>query len=261
MFKNPYIFTYIIGYRHSPDRINNLKRVLDWLVRFNGVEIILVEQDTTPKLNTQDLRCKYVFTKSNLPYNRSWAFNVGIRYATTDRIFFGDSDLIMNPDDIIKSLSELDKYDAINPYSSVIDTLPQELGISNDELFKINRPGRGETDHQKVNFSGGIVLFKKESILAIGGFPEEFIGWGGEDNALTNKIERFLKYKEMKAKCIHLWHTPAHPDNTNYSNNIKILETLIKMDNEQMKFYIHTVLPKIGSLNKYEESELFVNQF
>lgn len=258
MFKSPYLFTYIIGYRNHPDRINNLKRVIDWLSRFNGIEIILVEQDSSAKLSSQDLRGKYVFTKSSLPYNRSWAFNVGLRYATTDRIFFGDSDLIMNPSDIINSIRELDKVDVVNPYSRVIDTTPQELGLDNDTLFKLNRTGRGEADHQKINFSGGIVLFKKEAIVKIGGFPEEFIGWGGEDNAVTNKIERFLTTKQMESNCIHLYHPQAQPDMTYYSNNLQLLDKIINMNNDQMMYYINTVSSKIGSANKYEESELFI---
>ena len=40
-----YSFTYIIGYRHKPDRLNNLRRVLDWINGFMGAEVILIEQD------------------------------------------------------------------------------------------------------------------------------------------------------------------------------------------------------------------------
>jgi len=256
--KNNYLFTYVIGYRHSPDRINNFKRVIDWATRFNGIELIIVEQDKTPKLNTQDLRGKYIFTKSELPYNRSWAFNVGLRSSTTDRIFFADSDLIMDPNDIIKSLNELEKYEAVNPYNTVIDTQPQELALSNEDLFKLDRAGRGENDNQKINFSGGIVLFKKEAILKIGGFPEEFIGWGGEDNVVTNKIDRFLTQKQMTGKCIHLWHQPVRPDTTYYSNNLQLLNKIVNMSNEEIGFYIHTTLNKIGNINKYEFTELNV---
>ena len=42
---NSYLFSFIIGYRHRQDRIQNLRRVIDWLSGFGGIEIIIVEQD------------------------------------------------------------------------------------------------------------------------------------------------------------------------------------------------------------------------
>ena len=73
-------FTFIIGYRHRPDRFNNLKRTLDWINGFSNAQIILVEQDSHSKISHLNLRCEHVFVKSKMPYNRSWAFNVGLKY-------------------------------------------------------------------------------------------------------------------------------------------------------------------------------------
>ena len=39
---NTHSFTYIIGYRHSPDRFHNLKKVLDWISGFANVDVILI---------------------------------------------------------------------------------------------------------------------------------------------------------------------------------------------------------------------------
>jgi hypothetical protein len=69
-------FTYIIGYRNKPDRLNNLRRTIDWLNGFSNVQIILVEQDKHSKISQLNLRCEHIFVKSNMPYNRSWAFNI-----------------------------------------------------------------------------------------------------------------------------------------------------------------------------------------
>ena len=60
-------FTYIIGYRHSTERLNNLKRVLDWISRYQGIELIVVEQDTHSKISHLNLRCKHIFLKSKMP--------------------------------------------------------------------------------------------------------------------------------------------------------------------------------------------------
>ena len=37
---NKYSFTYIVGYRHSLDRFNNLKKSLDWVNGFSNMEEI-----------------------------------------------------------------------------------------------------------------------------------------------------------------------------------------------------------------------------
>ena len=72
-----YVFTFIIAYRHKLDRLTNLRRVIDWALGFQGVELIIVEQDKSPKLPAYTLKgFKYIFTKSDLPFNKSWAFNV-----------------------------------------------------------------------------------------------------------------------------------------------------------------------------------------
>ena len=64
-----YTFSCIILYRHNIQRWNNLKRVLEWINSFSGVEVILVEQDTHSKISHLSLPAKHIFTKSNMPFN------------------------------------------------------------------------------------------------------------------------------------------------------------------------------------------------
>jgi hypothetical protein len=56
--------TFIIGYRHSIDRLNNLKRTIDWINGFQGVQVLLIEQDTHSKISHLNLRCEHIFIKS-----------------------------------------------------------------------------------------------------------------------------------------------------------------------------------------------------
>lgn len=251
--KNGYLFTYIIGYRHSNERFNNLKRVLEWLTGFGGIEIIIIEQDKTSKLSSFTLKgVKHIFTKSNSPYNRSWAFNVGIEYSTTDTICFGDSDLIMDPQDMINSLKELERYDCVSPYRSVLDLTREESSLQFDRIKSINRPGRGENDHQKINLCGGIVIYKKESIEKIGGWCEDFIGWGGEDNFQEIKTKKFLTSFEMPYKCYHLWHERLNIDQNLYSKTLELLNKLSSLNDNDLKVYINSNKSKYGMKNKYD---------
>lgn len=249
-----YIFTFIIAYRHKPDRISNLKRVVEWILGFNGVELIIVEQDSSPKLPPFSLKgFKYIYTKSNLPFNKSWAFNVGTKHSTTNAIVFGDSDLIMDPNEFIGCLKLLETYESVNPYSKVIDLNGQENGLPIDQLKMINRPGRGETDIQKTPIAGGIIMFRKDALNKIGGWSEDFIGWGGEDDYQSHKIKQLLNWTEMPNRCYHLYHEKVRPDGLFYQRNLQLLNKLINLPVEETKRYISSSAPKNGFKNKYHD--------
>lgn len=247
-------FTYIIGYRHSNERLINLRRVLDWVSGFGAIEIILVEQDKHSKIKNISLKgVKHIFTKSEMPYNRSWAFNVGLKYATSDVIAFGDSDLIVDPQDFINSLKLLETYECVSPYRSVLDLNQNESSLSIDQMKLISRPGRGETDNQKINLCGGIVLYRKESIYKIGGWCEDFIGWGGEDNFQEHKTKNLLSWFESSNKCFHLWHERAQPDMKWYPRTLELLNKLVSLSPDDLKKNINLSLQKMGMKNKYDK--------
>ena len=245
-------FTYIIGYRHTPDRLNNLKRVLDWINCFGGVEVIVIEQDSHSKISHLNLKCRHIFLKSKELYNKSWSFNVATKYAKSNVIVFGDSDLIMDPQEFIKSVQMLDQYEMVNPYNSVIDLNPQESGVGLDQILTINRAGRGETDIQKVPLCGGICIFRREAIHKIGGWHEDFIGWGGEDDFQSVKVKNFLTFYENNAKCYHLYHERMAPDMKWYQRNLQLLQKLSPMNKEELQKVINNVTPKSGLKYKYD---------
>jgi glycosyltransferase involved in cell wall biosynthesis len=249
---NQYAFTFIIGYRHKIDRLNNLRRTLDWINGFSGGQIILVEQDKHTKISHLNLKCKHIFVKSNMPYNRSWTFNVGLKHAKSNIIVFSDSDLIMNPNDFIEGLKAMQQYEMLSPYNSVVDLTQQESGLPLEQIININRPGRGETDNQKINISGGISIFRKDAIMKIGGWSEEFFSWGGEDDFQTIKVNNFLTWTELKARCYHLCHQREQPDMKWYQRNLQILEKTSKMSKDELQKMINTSIPRIGMKNRFD---------
>lgn len=250
-----YSFTFIIGYRHQPDRLMNLRRTIDFFSSFTGSQIILVEQDKHSKLSEINLNCQHIFVKSNAPYNRSWSFNIGLKYAKSDIIVCGDSDIIMNPNDFINGLKSMNEFDMVSPYNSVVDLTPEETGLDMESIVNINRPGRGENDNQTINISGGISIFRRESLLKIGGWSEDFLGWGGEDDFQTIKVEKFLKYKELNARCYHLFHSKSKIDNKFYQRTLSILDKAQKMSKDELWMTIENSRSKIGKLNKYTDND------
>ena len=248
----PYSFTYVIGYRHIPDRLNNLRRVLDWINGFTGVEVLLIEQDKHSKISHLNLKAKHIFLKSNMPYNKSWAFNIAMKQAKSNIIVYADSDLVMDPNHLIEALKLMSEYEMVNPYKSVIDLEQQESGLPLDQILKINRPGRGETDHQKVPLCGGICLFRKESINKIGGWNEDFIGWGAEDDFVSIKVKHFLKYIELPHKCYHLFHSRQAPDMNLYERNLQLLNKLNSVSKEDLLKMTNASIQRIAMKNKYD---------
>lgn len=245
-------FTYIISYRHSVERLNNLKRTLEWVTSFSGAEIIVVEQDKHSKIKDIKLPCRHIFLKSSMPFNKAWGFNVGLKYSNSAVVVFGDSDLIMDPQEFIKSVRLLDQYEMVNPYNSVIDLTTQESSGALEQIIKVERPGRGENDIQKVPLCGGICIFRKDAIHKIGGWHEQFIGWGGEDDFQSVKVKNFLSWHENSAKCYHLYHDRPAPDMKWYQRNLQLLQKIGAFGREELQRLINSESSKSGMKNKYD---------
>lgn len=244
--------TYVIGYRHRMDRIINLRKVLEWLASFNNIDVIIVEQDKYSKISHLNLRATHVFIKSDKPYNRSWAFNVALKRNKNPVIIFGDCDIVMDPQELVNSINELNNFDVVSPYSSVLDLTPEETNYPFNMLPQIQRAGRGENDNQKINLCGGIVIFKAESIVKIGGWNEDFIGWGGEDDFQTIKVKKLgLTYKEMPYRCYHFWHNRDEADMSNYQRTMNLLQQMSTLDASKLQMHVNATVGKIGTLNKY----------
>lgn len=249
-------FTYIIGYRHTDDRLRNLKSVLKWLKNFD-CEIIIVESDTTSKKELlTEFNFKHIFVENNYPYNRSWMYNVGYKNSSTNFLLFGDADLIMKNEDLNKSIDLLTNYDCVNPYSTVLDLTEEEtlnyLSTENiEELSKIEREGRLGT-----NMCGGLVAFTKKGFEEIGGWHEDFWGWGAEDDFMTIKVKHFLKYTDCTNRCYHLNHGKAGIDRNLYYRNLGILQQSSSVSKESFRNYINNIVSSIGDTEKIKKMQL-----
>lgn len=245
-------FSLVIPFRYKPDRLLNLRRTLDWASGFNECETILVEQDKNTKISHLGLKAIQIFTYNDGGFNRSWGLNVGLKYAKSNVIIFSDADLIMNPQDLIDSIAQLQHYDFVNPYQSVIDLTLQESGLPLEQIFNgVNRAGRGENDNQRTNLCGGMCIFKKEAIYRIGGWNQNFRGWGAEDDFQAIKVKHFLTWKQMSYKSYHLYHERGQIDQNLYSKNLELLNQLANLPPDQIDHISRVDMPKMGALNLY----------
>jgi len=244
-------FTYIIPFKFSEDRLETLKKVIS-NVREMGCEIIIVDQGTESILPSKNIleSEKYIWIHNLHPFNKSWALNCGWKESTNEKIVFGDADNLIENSIIIESLNDLDEFDFISPHIRLIDLNPVESKLMDSEIFKINRYGRGELDHQKLPMCGAITMFNKSSLEKIGGWPEEFFGWGAEDDAMTIKVKSLLKWKENDNNCYHLYHQRVNPDMGWYHRNLKIYNGYSSLTKENLINYIETTKELIGDKNR-----------
>ena len=159
----------------------------------------------------------------------------------------------MDPQEFISAIRLLEKYESVNPYSRVIDLEPGENGQPLDVLKKITRPGRGETDIQKIPFAGGIIMFRKEALIRVGGWSEDYIGWGAEDDYQSFKIKQFLSHIEVPNRCYHLYHEKVKPDMIFYQRNLQLLNKLVTYSPTDTMKYIANSAPKNRFKNKYHD--------
>jgi predicted glycosyltransferase involved in capsule biosynthesis len=99
---------------------------------------------------------------------------------------------------------------------------------------------------------GGICIFRRDAINKIGGWDQNFIGWGGEDDFQSVKVKNFLNYYENTAKCFHIYHDRPAPDMKWYQRNLQLLQKLSDMSKEELQKVINNSLPKLGMKNLYD---------
>lgn len=246
--QNTYIpkFTYIIPFKYRPDRIIALRRVIDWLSGFQGVDVIVVEQDKHSKIKHLNLRVNHIFIESEAPFNKSWAYNVGLKRAMSPVIIFGDADFIMNPNDLISALQSLDNSDCVIPTTNIVSLTPQESVIDLNNIMNIKRPGF------KSNMTDGISIFKKEAIFKIGGWNEDFLGLGYENKFQDMKIMKMLNYKQMEFSGYHFNHGKDNLDAPLEERNKKIFDFYKDGDVNKLQQHINIMFSKIGMVNKYQ---------
>ena len=266
---------YILTYRaersapHAAQdhRLNNLLAVLAWLKRFPELAVVLVEQDRTPTLNVAELSphlrgVNYQFAYNPGPFNKSWGLNVGARCANTDVIGFGDADVMCG--DVIASLNACrERVLAVNCHQRVIDlTAPQSALVhagNHDYLPDASEAIGRDAQQEHVVFCGGNFFIRRLALLELGLWDERFLGWGGEDDAMSFKLQRArasaMQFDSRPA--IHLYHERAAPvvggapTHADYATNLRLLQRYRDYSDEELSRLYEIGRQVHGNPNKY----------
>lgn len=257
-------YSFVIPYRaQHRERSNNLHYVLDWFSRLRDTELLLVEQGPAPSLESDELdhTVSYAFIFNPGPFNKSWAFNVGAIQAVGTVLALGDADLLVDTDVVQACLEKcVDDFEAINPYSHLIDLTQNQtervLGgepLPGPEGQQVDRDYKGEY----LCFCGGLYVINRSAYLRLGGQDERFVGWGGEDDAMSVKVGLLDRVAvNNSGLAYHLYH-PAASDSVagapEYSENMRLLGDYRRMSPRQLEALCGNQVP-FGDPNKYRRS-------
>jgi hypothetical protein len=264
--------TFVTHLRYdSPDRLNNLQIVIDYYGNnLPDSKFIFVEDDIEHNKSFDSIKWKkgtsFYFLKNQGIYHRTKSLNYGMKQANTPVVVSLDTDCIV-PIDSIK-LCESNLLDNRNtvawPYNGYfIDTeyTLKKLFVENNfdyNIFIKNLDNKLEmplssiynkcsvrcTNKEHLG-TGGIVMFNRELFLEYGGYNENFIGWGCEDNEIVDRMkilqQKTFRDTELQSICFHLIHSNAQRvDNPYFIKNSKLQEHIKNMNKQELLQHILT---------------------
>jgi hypothetical protein len=245
-----HLSSYLITYRNGADpaRRANLQAVLAWLAGYAQFEVIVVEQDDTPRLEgpLAHPAARIAFAYNPGPFNKSWGLNLAYRLSSAPLLAFGDADVIVGSviGDCANYLTG--GYQAVKPYRRLIELDETESTRVRGGDFDWIAPRTGEAlwpremEGERLAYAGGLFLITRQAFAAAGGWDERFRGWGGEDDALSYRLERTrVPALELDTRpAVHLHHARLR-ENTfgqpHYTTNTQLLQDYRRYTDAELK--------------------------
>lgn len=202
--------SFIIGHRGQA-RLPHLLLTLQSLSAQRQVtfECIVVEQSVTPEIQSAlPTWVRYVHTplpQTDMPYCRSWAFNVGAQMARGPLLVLHDNDLLVPRDYAAQLMKRFNEgYEVINlkRFIFYLSEAHASRMLATQQLLLNEAP---ESVMQNAQ-GGGSIAITRDAYFAIGGFDEAFIGWGGEDNEFWERATTRRLWPYGYLPIVHIWH-------------------------------------------------------
>jgi hypothetical protein len=171
-------------------------------------------------------------SKDGRKFNRGQLLNIGFEHAEKEgykNFIFHDVDLLPSP--------ELKEW---------------YINIPKDKPVHIAAVWDRYGGNQK--YFGGIVAFNKEMFERINGYPNDFWGWGGEDDELYKRTKKFYEILKVKKGSIHDLEELTLQQKLDYlrENDLKFMRKLEALER-------HEATWKRNGLNSLNYKELSTN--
>lgn len=239
--------SYVVPFRDH-ERTNSIKTVINNIraQRFPHIEIIMVEQDNDTKIDVNaHLPAVYALVRGNKPpFNKSKAFNCGVSKATTDLIIMHDADMIAPGNYTSYVFKTLDKHDACHLGNTVIYT-------NQETMIAINTKGlvdeTSTCDRVVGYYEGGSLACKTKTYWLVGGFNEDYWGYGCEDCDFYARLAGGSNWVEDRVfDFLHLWHSRVSGWEGHHKTNKAIEEGLKSQSIEERISLQHRQLMDFG---------------
>lgn len=162
----------------------------------------------------------------------------------TTYIIMVDNDCILSEDGIKLLHGALDNCSVFIPFRSIniLNEGHTRQLVRDGEFLKIVKRDRMHVSR----YTGGFNLFTKQTFDTVGGFDDEFRGWGAEDDAFLTKCERLcgpVLRTQVNIELIHMFHPkedkPEYLKSDNYNRNKKFVACLKRMSIEDLRDYVN----------------------
>jgi len=244
--------TFLIPVRiDSPIRHENIKLIIEFLISYFNTNIIVLEaykkETIASKLSGQ---IQKFFIKDNNPvFYRSRFINIMAVMATTPFMSIWDTDVLVEPKQIVEAVKLLrkNKADLVYPYDGrfyYTNNEMRRLYIEFKDFSLMRRHLEEMTTHLEYYSGGGAFIVKRDSFYKAGMQNENFTSWGPDDK---ERIVRFsiLNYaiEWINGPMYHLYH-PRYMNSTWQEREIFKLQNeylkIARMYPDELKEYIDT---------------------
>ena len=198
-------------------------------------------------------------------FNKTTLINNAVKASVGDVLVMVDNDCILPSSAIYNAIHLIHNhgYSVVMPFSYInYLTETQTRQYIREGTFTQYNCG----DIMPIKkYTGGVNVFMRSSFDAVGGFDDEIIGWGSEDDAFLCKMKRIvgeLYWFTTSTTLLHLWHPKANTQDylssDAYSYNRKRSACIQRMSDVDLHDYIMTKATDNMKLDKlvakYESS-------
>lgn len=241
----------------SKERQEHVRFLLDFFNRyFINHHLLILEQGKESKVQiSQDSKTRLILIKSEEVFSTAKLSNMGAQDIKTSFFCKCDADALLHPKAFFDAFERLKRSNAtlVLPYNGVSFTVEEPLRKKMMEHLDINTlPFFDQKECHRSSYknmrlknddSTGLVHHFRTSVFKeLGGYNEEFIGWGYEDDELMARFEKLNHPKVTLDNYIafHLDHPRKLGDPIQVFKNYYRWQTVKNMSATELMEYTKT---------------------